>query len=123
MCQSLLLSGGVAFDTHQNNIEQHEAFNGLFETLSLLSAELESAGLWDETVVLITSDFTRTPKRNNDAGKRAKRLWTEIAGCLERVVTDGPDALTQASDLLVQVADVEGAAVEELNKIMEGETQ
>ncbi len=69
VCQSILLSGGEDFDTHQNNVDQHASFNGLFETLSLLSSAIEDAGLWDDTVMLVTSDFTRTPKRNAEAGK------------------------------------------------------
>ncbi|MEM7156800.1 MAG: DUF1501 domain-containing protein [Myxococcota bacterium] len=68
-CQSVLLSGGETFDTHQDNIEQHAAFEGLFDTLGHLAEQLDAAGLWEQTVLMVTSDFTRTPKRNELAGK------------------------------------------------------
>ena len=63
------LNTGDNWDTHDNNEEQHERYNDLFYGLNSLMSQLESEGLLDDTVIVVHSEMTRTPKRNSQDGK------------------------------------------------------
>ena len=59
------------WDTHSKNFEQLKLVNlpYLDQTFTALMADLEERGLLDETLVLMMSDFGRTPKVNAAAGR------------------------------------------------------
>lgn len=69
LCQTVSLDSRQDWDTHDDNSGQHDAYEGLFAGLDDLMFELDSAGLLAETVVVVISEMTRTPKRNSDGGK------------------------------------------------------
>ena len=57
------------WDTHVNNDQQGQMFDDLFGELTLLGQQLESAGVWEKTTVLVVSEMGRTPALNSTAGK------------------------------------------------------
>ena len=69
VCSSVLLDSGHRWDTHENNVNQHNHFNTLFADLSLLMGALEEAGLLDSTLVAVLSEMGRTPRLNAALGK------------------------------------------------------
>ena len=69
LCHSGSLRFPVSFDTHDDISQQHDLFESLFEGLDDLAEALRSSSLWDETIVVVVSEMTRTPKLNRDGGK------------------------------------------------------
>ena len=69
LCHTVCLNSGTGWDTHDNNAQQHDLYNDLFAGINNLMLALENAGLVEDTVVVVTSEFTRTPKRNGENGK------------------------------------------------------
>jgi len=69
LCHSVAVDSGGAWDSHDDNNDQHGAYEDLFAGLNIMMAELERTGLMSNTVVAVMSEMTRTPKRNADGGK------------------------------------------------------
>ena len=69
LCQTVSLDSRQVWDTHDDNSDQHNAYEGLFAGLDTLMGSLEAQGLLSETAVVVMSEMTRTPKRNSDGGK------------------------------------------------------
>ena len=70
--QDLCWSVGIAtsgFDTHDDNDRQAGLQDDLFNGLGLLADQLRSRGLFDDTVVAVFSEMSRTTQRNADDGK------------------------------------------------------
>jgi hypothetical protein len=63
--------GIVGWDTHQDNFRllRNRLLPATEQTLPTLIEDLESRGLLDETLVVWTGEFGRTPKINKDAGR------------------------------------------------------
>jgi hypothetical protein len=59
------------WDTHSNNFVQLKQVNlpNLDQTFDALLGDLEGRGLLDETLVVMMSDFGRTPRVNSQAGR------------------------------------------------------
>lgn len=66
---SVAVDSTLNFDTHTNNTEQHRLHDRLFADLKTLVDALDTHDLLDETVVVVASEFNRTPKRNSSGGK------------------------------------------------------
>ena len=64
-------TGGFIWDTHKNNFP--ELKDGLLpttdQTVPTLLRDLEARGMLDDTLVIWTGEFGRTPKINSDAGR------------------------------------------------------
>jgi hypothetical protein len=69
LCHTVALNSGESWDTHDGNAAQHGRYNELFYGLNNLLLLLENAGLLEDTVVIVHSEMTRTPKRNSEDGK------------------------------------------------------
>jgi hypothetical protein len=69
MCQAVLLDSGYSWDTHENNQSQHNYWNNTFVQLDALVTALDEAALLQDTLVVVLSEMTRTPKRNAELGK------------------------------------------------------
>lgn len=69
VCRAVLLDSGAAWDTHEGNAAQGNYFEKLFGTLTSLMDALDAAGLVDDTLVVVLSEMTRTPKLNAVGGK------------------------------------------------------
>ena len=58
------------WDSHQRITQQfRRQMPALDQALAALIQDLESTGLLDETIVMVTTEFGRTPKLNPDAGR------------------------------------------------------
>ncbi len=85
-----LVQAGVRFvevslggwDTHQNNFEQVAARAGELDAASsALIRDLIQKNLFGRTLVLITSEFGRTPRINNNQGRdHYPRVWSSVLG-------------------------------------------
>ncbi len=85
-----LVQGGVRFvevafdgwDTHQDNFETVQAKSAELDVaVSTLLADLRSKKLFDRTVVLLTSEFGRTPAINANKGRdHFPQVWSTVIG-------------------------------------------
>ncbi len=58
------------WDTHQENFERVQSNTAILDrALSALLGDLASRGLLEETLVVLTTEFGRTPKINQNAGR------------------------------------------------------
>lgn len=68
-----------SWDTHDLNHLQHDRYQETFSALNRLADKLEQEGLLDETLVVVMSEMTRTPKRNWKSGKdhwaHTSQIW------------------------------------------------
>jgi len=69
LCQTVSLDSRQLWDSHDDISEQHNSYNNLFAGLDGLMSKLQSENLLSETVVVVMSEMTRTPKRNSGGGK------------------------------------------------------
>ena len=90
LCHSASISAGGGWDTHDDITDQHNLFDNLFIGLSDLVARLQAAGLYDETLVVVISEMTRTPKLNKDGGKDH---WPVTSAMLIGGTLDGERAI------------------------------
>lgn len=74
--QSIMMSSGVPWDTHDINAEQSASHNYLFGNLTALVDELvlrpgrqSGTTMLDDTVIAVVSEMGRTPKLNSGNGK------------------------------------------------------
>ncbi len=70
-----------AWDTHQKNfhILKNNKLPGFDQTISALFEDLEARGLFDDTLVVVTSEMGRTPRINGNSGRDH---WTFCYGSL-----------------------------------------
>lgn len=69
VCRSIMMDSKSAWDSHSNNAGQHENFQLLWDDLGTLMTELTNANLIDDTLVVVVSEMTRTPRLNANEGK------------------------------------------------------
>ena len=68
-CRSVALSWG-GWDTHSNNFESmRKQLPALDRALSALIEDLEHHGMLDDTIILMSGEFGRTPRINGTAGR------------------------------------------------------
>lgn len=109
LCVAADLSVG-GFDTHSNHDERHsECLTELVDTIDFLWQEAEARGLADRLKVLVSSEFSRTPKYNDGNGKdhwpiNSALLMQKHANFAGKVIgasNDKHEALTLTPDLSV----------------------
>jgi hypothetical protein len=69
LSRSVMMGGGLQWDTHNDNTQQAMLHDNLFGGLLELGKKLEAAKLLDSTTVLVISEMGRTPKMNVTRGK------------------------------------------------------
>ena len=69
ICQSVILDSSERWDTHSTNTDQHDSYEGLFDTLGGMVDAIDAAGILDDTVVVVLSELGRMPALNEDLGK------------------------------------------------------
>lgn len=69
IAHTVLLDSGLPWDTHTNAADQHVLLEFFFARLHALVDQLSAASLLDRTLVVVVSEMTRTPKRNDTGGK------------------------------------------------------
>ena len=80
VCHSVLLADELStWDTHDINVLQHDLHQGFFTSLNRLMDNLDGAGIAEQTLVVVMSEMTRTPKRNYKTGKdhwsHTSQIW------------------------------------------------
>lgn len=69
LCRAVTLDSRQYWDTHEGNETQHNSFEQTFSGVDHLVGRLSDAGLLDDTLVVVLSEFTRSPKLNTSLGK------------------------------------------------------
>jgi hypothetical protein len=69
LCHSVAVGTNQPWDTHTDSAPQNIAYEATFEALGALYDRLLAEGMLDETLVMVISEFTRTPLYNADGGK------------------------------------------------------
>ena len=69
MCHSVALETPQSWDTHDTITDQNNLYRSLFSGLNDLITGLQSNGLFEDTMIVVLSEMTRTPKLNQDGGK------------------------------------------------------
>ena len=61
----------IAWDTHEDNFKdlKNKLLPDLDQALAALLQDLEQRGLFDQTLVVVTGEFGRTPRINKNAGR------------------------------------------------------
>lgn len=80
VCHTVTLSDSFeTWDTHDLNVLQHDQHQLLFTSLNRLLDNLRVQGILDETLVVVVSEMTRTPRRNYKSGKdhwaHTSQIW------------------------------------------------
>ncbi len=68
-CYSASVDSGGGWDTHDDIADQHGLFENLFDGLGVLVDALKLENIWEDTIVVVISEMTRTPLMNADGGK------------------------------------------------------
>ena len=68
-CRAITLDSGSIWDTHTKNSLQHGNYQQMFTALNGLLDGLSAEGLLSDTLVVVVSEMTRTPRMNADLGK------------------------------------------------------
>ena len=109
---TVMYSGSNGWDNH---IRIKESFDGgmpaFDQAYAALITDLDQRGLLDSTIVITTSEFGRTPKINNDAGRdHWARVYSQAiaGGGFKRGYVHG------SSDAIAAEPDHDGVSVEDL---------
>jgi hypothetical protein len=72
ICKGAMLVGG-GFDTHSNHFvdtnNHPRRLRELFQVIHYVRQELQNCGLWDRTILMVSSDFGRTRLNGGAKGK------------------------------------------------------
>lgn len=116
LARTVLVDSGANWDTHDDNRDQHGLHDDLFAGLDHLMQRLTDDGRLARTTVVVLSEMTRTPKRNETGGKdhwpvtSALVLGGRAAG--GRVLGASTASLDAAPiDLVTGLPDPRGAAL------------
>lgn len=114
-----LVQSGVRFvevalpgwDTHQDNFETVKAKSGEMDiAVGSLIEDLRAKGLWDQTVVILTSEFGRTPQINGSEGRdHWPRVWSTViggGGILPGQIIGASDKGQEVADRPIRVGDL-----------------
>lgn len=69
LCSAVTVDSGQVWDTHRDNVLQHKGLEGVFSGLLSLGQMLDDNDMWDDTLVAVISEMTRTPTFNSTLGK------------------------------------------------------
>ncbi len=90
LCHSVAIEDSSSWDSHNDISDQHDHFERLFDALNTMVADLEAADLFEDTLIVVLSEMTRTPVRNQDGGKDH---WPSTSALLIGGFLDGARAL------------------------------
>jgi hypothetical protein len=97
LCQSVLVDTDLPWDTHTDNTDQNSNFNNLFAGLSYLADRLGRSALEQQIMVVVLSEFTRTPRLNAENGKDH---WPVASALLFGAGVDGGRTIGQTGETL-----------------------
>ena len=79
VCHTVTVASELVWDTHDINFLQHDRYNEFYASLNALAEKLTVEGLLSQTLVVVMSEMTRTPKRNVKLGKdhwpHTSQIW------------------------------------------------
>jgi hypothetical protein len=79
VCHTVTVASELVWDTHDINFLQHDRYDEFYLSLNTLAEKLNVEGLLSETLVVVMSEMTRTPKRNVKFGKdhwpHTSQIW------------------------------------------------
>ena len=101
LAQSLAIDSGSSWDTHLKNSDQHAMYDQLFAGLDNLMAELDAAGLAEQTTIAVLSEMGRMPVLNASGGKDH---WPTTSALLIGAGVAGGQAFAGTDDLLDPIA-------------------
>ncbi|HHO50712.1 MAG TPA: DUF1501 domain-containing protein [Deltaproteobacteria bacterium] len=118
LCHTLTLAeDGPVWDTHDANHLQHERYQLFFSAANRLVDGLRRADLLDETLVVLMSEMTRTPRRNWKTGKdhwsHTSMIWVG-GGVQGGTVVGGTNASVESEPIDLTTGEISAAGV--LNK-------
>ena len=69
VCRTLTMRDFADWDTHNHNAVQHVRYEDFFTSLLSFADQLETRQMLDDTLVVVVSEMTRTPRLNATGGK------------------------------------------------------
>ena len=69
LCRSVMMETTQHWDSHDENVRQHDYYESTFRGLTHLAEQLDAKGLAEDTLVVVISEMTRTPRINARSGK------------------------------------------------------
>ncbi len=69
VCKAVITNDPSPWDSHTDNTVQGMLHENLYASLHTLASDLERKNLMDNTLVLVLSEMSRTPRLNQDGGK------------------------------------------------------
>ncbi len=114
LCRSVVLGTGSDWDTHIANTAQHGFYQNLFAGLGTLASELTAQGMFEDTLVVVMSEMTRTPQFNASNGKdhhshtSAMLFGGGVRGDATSGATDNEDLESEPMNLATGVVDPDG---------------
>lgn len=101
LCHTVFIGeDGPLWDTHDANQLQHERYQLYYRAANILMQGLLDAGLLDDTLVVLMSEMTRTPKRN---WKTGKDHWSHTSIVLVGAGVQGGKTVGKSNDFLESV--------------------
>jgi hypothetical protein len=106
VCHAVLLADSLStWDTHDLNNLQHDLYQSFFTSLNRLLDNHDKQGIADQTLVVVMSEMTRTPRRNYKLGKdhwsHTSQIWIgagvkggTVVGATDETVESLPIDLT-----------------------------
>jgi hypothetical protein len=79
VCHTVTVASELVWDTHDINKLQHQRYYEFYDSMNVLADKLVAEGLLEQTLVVVMSEMTRTPKRNVKLGKdhwpHTSQIW------------------------------------------------
>ncbi len=97
LCHAVFTATPRTWDTHTGSTIQHTSYEDLFSALTTLHGSLRDRGMLESTLVLVLSEFTRTPLYNDEGGKDH---WPNGSALMFGGGLSGGRVLGGSSDLL-----------------------
>jgi len=97
LCRVVLVDTGQDWDSHNGNLRQHNANDLLFGDLKDTMRDLDSRGMLEDTMIVVLSEMTRTPRINPRMGKDH---WPHAMAVLMGAGVDGGRELGGFDDQL-----------------------
>jgi hypothetical protein len=78
LVQSAQIGIEPGLDTHDSTARQLETQTGAWEEVAKIFKEFKKAGLFDKTLFMVVTDFSRAPTRNSNGGKEHNPGTTSV---------------------------------------------
>ena len=97
LCHAVTMAHFDSWDTHDRNATQHERYQSLFTAVDRLVVNLQVAGIYEDSLIAVVSEMTRTPKLNRKGGKDH---WPHTSALLVGPSVRGGERVGGTSDVV-----------------------